>query len=61
LAWHNLAPVNISVAVTKASYFICRIDIFSGILIICSPGREEESQREEVDELYDADETEAHE
>jgi hypothetical protein len=61
LACHNLAPINISVVVTEPSYFISRIDIFSGILIFCSPGCKEESQREEVDKLYDADETETHE
>jgi hypothetical protein len=61
LAWDNLAPINISVVVTKASYFISRIDIFSRIPIFCFPGRKEESQREEVDKLYDANETETHE
>jgi hypothetical protein len=61
LARHNLAPVNISVVATKTSSSISRIHIFSGILVCCSPGREEESQREEVDKLDDADETEAHE
>jgi hypothetical protein len=36
------------------------IDIFCGMFLFRSPGHKEESQCEEVDKLYDADETETH-
>jgi hypothetical protein len=49
------------VSLTEASYSRSGFDLFCGILLLYALGREEKSQREEVDELYDADETEANE
>jgi hypothetical protein len=60
LAWHNLCPVNISIVVIMVHNFVLRIKLPSRILLLGDPHHKEESQCEEVDKLYNADETKTH-
>jgi hypothetical protein len=57
LAWHDFSPVYISIVESTACHFVSRFEFVSGILPLDAPHSKEESQCEEVDELYNADQT----